>query len=151
MVLEPTRLYHLAQPLSHSLTPSENSKEEILFEINLEIINDIINRDYHEKGLGKFDIVTPSRHLTIRCVYDDKLLWIRDIQEARSRVMNSTHSLTHSTATSMLYKSVPTVPHIPGVSKKIKNIFRGSGECSSGGVSADTRKFTYEQARALSE
>lgn len=74
MVLTSTRLFYLASE------PSASYRDEIHFEVKLDIVNDILNRDYHEKGLGKFDIVTPSRHLTIKCSFDEKLLWIRDIQ-----------------------------------------------------------------------
>mgnify|MGYP003386038581 CR=1 FL=1 len=79
MVLTNTRLYYLTSE------PSTSFRDEIHFEVNLEIINEILNRDYHDKGLGKFDIVTPSRHLTIKCPFDEKLLWIRDIQVRRKQ------------------------------------------------------------------
>lgn len=134
MVLTTTRLYYL------TTKPIESQRDEVHFEVNLEIINDIINRDYHEKGLGKFDVVTPSRHLTIKCPFDEKLLWIRDIQNAKDVVIG------RSACTPSLYQSVPTTASIPGVGKKLKSLLVGGGRQEDGGET-----FTLEQARALTE
>jgi hypothetical protein len=139
MVLMPTRLYYLTS------APSESFRDEIHFEVNVDIINDIINREYHEKGNGKFDIVTPSRHLTIKCPFDEKLLWIRDIQNARDALLCT--AVTSPT----LYKSVPTTVFTPGVGKKLKTLFKTGGKEGHGHDESGSETFTFEQARALRE
>ena len=136
MVLSRSRLFYLSQPLQLQSSPPR----DVHFEVTLDIICDIINRDYHERGLGKFDIVTPSRHLTIKCPLDDKLLWIRDIQNAREAYSNSC-------AKPSLYSNVPLTAHTPGVRKKIKSFLGGGNDHTD----RNTDTFTYDQARALRE
>ena len=146
MVLTQTRLYYLTSQ------PSPACRDEIHFEVNIDIINDLLNRDYLEKGCGKFDIVTPSRHLTIKCPFDEKLLWMRDIQAAREAAAQvlcspSASGSGRASPSLSLYRSVPTAAHTPGVGKKLKTLFRGGG----GAQEARPETFSFEQARALSE
>ena len=130
LVLTKTRLYYL------STEPTGQSRENIHFEVNLELINKVLDRDYCDNGLGKFDVVTPSRHLTIKCNFDEKLLWIRDIENAR----------TVGNGKTSIYNNVPTATNSPGVSKRLKKMLLPTPAEKCNGQS-----FTSAQSRALRE